>query len=288
MRKIAVCGNRRQDESLPHVNTLLQEILRLGYICVIADGFASYLENHDISLLGIERVDLLPEDTDLVVSIGGDGTFLHAAAWAEGRQIPVMGINTGHLGYLAMFSFEDMNLVKRALMGEICVSERMTLHVDCEALPLEMWPCVLNEVAVLKGDTTSMVNVKAYVDNIFLAEYLADGLVVSTPTGSTAYNLSCGGPILQPTVSNVVLTPIAPHSLTFRPLVIGGDSEVRLEISSRGSRNHVALDGRLFVIPGEGATLIIRKGDTRVSVAQPAGMDFATTLRTKLAWGARN
>lgn len=285
MRRIAVFGNDSQDEYLSRLEAFFRIVRHEDVSVGIESGFGSYLEENGVETDGMEFVDAFPEDSDLVVSFGGDGTFLRAAAWVGDRHTPIMGINTGHLGYLAGFSLADPGEVLDALRGRYDVSPRITLRVDSGYLPEGFSPFALNDIAIVKGDTTSMVSIDAYADGHYLADYQADGLVVSTPTGSTAYNLSCGGPILQPGIECFVLSPIAPHSLTLRPLVIGADSELVLHVSSRGEMCHVGVDGRTFSVPADGSTLLIRRAPFPVNVVQPAGVDFPEVLRKKLRWG---
>lgn len=285
MRRIAIFGSDRQEEYLSGLEKLFRLLEKEDMAVSIDAGFASYLSDNEVSVDGMDVVDVFPEDADLVVSIGGDGTFLRAAAWVGSRRTPVMGINTGHLGYLAGFTLADFEEVLAALRGNYDVSPRITLKVESGHLPDGFSPFALNEISVAKGDTTSMVSIHAYVGRHFLADYQADGLVVSTPTGSTAYNLSCGGPILQPGIECFVLSPIAPHSLTLRPLVIGADADLVLYVSSRGEMCHVGVDGRTFTVPADGSTLMIRRAPFPVNVVQPVGVDFAEVLRKKLRWG---
>lgn len=286
-KRIAIFGSDRQDNHLEEVSGFFAAVDDMDVEMCVESGFARYLESLGRMPGNVMTVDSLPDDVALVVSIGGDGTFLRASDWTGARETPVMGINTGHLGYLAGFSFEAPQEVFAAISGRYEISERMVLEVESEHLPKGFRSCALNEISVAKGDTTSMVSIRASVDGRYLADYLADGLIFATPTGSTAYSLSCGGPILQPTVHSIVLTPIAPHSLTFRPLVIDGASELRIEVSSRGEQCHVGVDGHTFVVPADGTELTIRRARHIVKVAQPTGSDFASVLRCKLGWGER-
>ena len=251
----------------------------------VEKNFARYLEENDCGLDSSEIVENVPEDVDIVASIGGDGTFLHASDWVGGKQIPIMGINTGHLGYLTGYSFADFSKIEQAFDGEYEVSSRMTIEVHSDFLPEGFSPYALNEVSISKGDTTSMVEIHALIDGRYLADYLADGLVISTPTGSTAYNLSCGGPIVEPTLDSFVLSPIAPHSLTLRPLVVGPGSKLSFEVKSRGSQCHIGVDGRTFVVPADGTLIQVSIAPYRVKVVQPPATDFASVLRSKLLWG---
>lgn len=284
-RTIAIYGKSRQDTHNDELRRFCLLLPKFADRIYMHPKIAASLEGIGIDIAFAKVTEMLPEDTDLVVSLGGDGTFLRAAAWTRNAGIPVMGINTGHLGYLAGYTFDDMEEVERGLGGDCDISARMTLKIISDRMPDWFFPYALNEVAVLKGDSTSMVSVRAYIDGMFLADYLADGLVVATPTGSTAYSLSAGGPILQPTLANMIISPVAPHSLTMRPLVISSEADVRLEVSSRGAECHVECDGRKFVVPSHGTVLEIRHGDAPLKVVQPRNVDFATLLRTKLLWG---
>lgn len=286
MRKVAINGNESQDSRMSDIGAFLASLRGVGLqVCVAAD-FAEYMRDGGLDLTGMDSVETVPDDTNVVVSVGGDGTFLRTAAWVGAKQTPIVGVNTGHLGYLAGFSLERHGEVMAALYGDGDLSPRMTLELESEYLPTNICRFALNEVSVSKGDTLTMVTVNAYLDGRYLATYQGDGLVVATPTGSTAYNLSCGGPVLQPTLESLVLSPIAPHSLTLRPLVVSAASELRLEVSSRGSECHVGIDGRTFSVPAEGAVLKLRRGRHTVNVVQPKGVDFSEILREKLRWGA--
>lgn len=283
--KIAIFGNRYQATHLGELRGFLSWLHHNGHEFFIERNFAGYLADNDCQLAANQIVDSLSDDADMVASIGGDGTFLHASDWVGKRQIPIMGINTGHLGYLTGYSFADFSKIEMAFGGEFDLSSRMTIEVSSPYLPEGFSPVALNEVSVSKGDTTSMVEIHAMIDGKYLADYLADGLVISTPTGSTAYNLSCGGPIVEPTLDSFILSPIAPHSLTLRPLVVGPESHLSFEIKSRGSQCNVGVDGRTFVIPADGTLIKVSKAPYRVKVVQPPLTDFASVLRSKLRWG---
>lgn len=287
MTTIAIFGNNWQQAHLSELGRFFKHLASMPVTVYVHNSFADYLEAEHLLLPNMMPVSSVPEDTGIVVSIGGDGTFLRAADWIGCRPIPIMGINTGHLGYLAGFSLARPEQVMDAILyshyDETC---RMRLEVAGDHIPEEFTPYALNEVSISKGDTTSMVSIRAYVDDRFIAEYLADGLIIATPTGSTAYNLSCGGPILQPTMQSFVLTPIAPHSLTLRPLIIDAASELHFEVRSRGEECHVGVDGRTFTIPSDGAIVKLTRAPHGLKVAQPFGSDFASVLRSKLAWGS--
>lgn len=283
--KIALFGNNYQAMHLEEVREFIADLRSKQIAVAIHEEFAEYLLSHDIKINRGEICRDIPDDASMAASIGGDGTFLRTAEWVGMREIPIMGINTGHLGYLTGFSFDDPRKIEEALAGKYDISRRITLKVSSDFIPSDQYPYALNEVSVAKGDTASMVTVKATINGLFLTDYQSDGLIVSTPTGSTAYNLSCGGPILEPTLDAIVLSPIAPHSLTLRPLVVDSRSELCLELYSRGEECHVSIDGRTFKVPSNGSEIKITKSPFHVKVVQPCSTGFPDVLRNKLNWG---
>lgn len=289
MKRLAVFGNNHQEGYLPLLKDFLWSLASREFEVSLSECFCRYLSANGVNIPdNMHVVSCLPEDTECVISIGGDGTFLRAAQWVGNREIPILGINTGHLGFLASYSLDEMDELMDVLAAdEAEVERRSVLEIDCAAMPDDFWPYALNEVAVLRGETASMVTVRAEVDGYFLADYMADGLVVATPTGSTAYNLSVGGPILMPTLECAVLSPIAPHSLTMRPLVVDGDSEIRLTTSSRVEYSRVSLDGRYFMMACDRDELRIRKASFSVMVLRRPDASFVRVLRNKLLLGKR-
>ena len=223
--------------------------------------------------------DRLPP-VDMALSVGGDGTFLRTAAVVGNSDIPVLGINTGRLGFLADVNFSDLNETLREIFaGEYEIEERSLLEIAVDK-PNR----ALNEVAVLKQDTASMLTIHTYINDDFLTSYQADGLIVATPTGSTAYSLSVGGPILVPNSPSMVLSPIAPHNLTSRPLVVQDDARIRLKIESRSNSFLVSLDGQSQVCHARTEIEIQKTGYT-LKVVKRKGHTFYETLRDKLMWG---
>lgn len=228
-----------------------------------------------------------PVKADLAVSIGGDGSFLRTVQWVGAAQVPILGVNAGHLGFLTDFTIEGFVATDSNLLGRLRMSPRKLLHVSCsEPLPEGCWPYALNDVALLKNDTASMITVAATVDGIPLTTYQADGLVVATPTGSTGYNLSVGGPILAPAVDALLLSPVAPHLLAMRPLAVGGSARLDFNVTSRKGAFMLSLDGRSTAMPG-GTTVRVEAAPFPIIVAQHPDHDFAGTLRSKLLWGER-
>jgi NAD+ kinase len=223
--------------------------------------------------------------TDLVFSIGGDGTFLHAVQVIQNFDVPMVGINSGRLGFLADISQEHvLEALNDIVSHKYKIVERSMLQVDYEKESPFAFSFALNEMTVLKSANSSMIRIKALVNGELLNNYWADGLIIATPTGSTAYSLSVGGPVLTPGSENFVVTPIAPHNLTIRPIIVPDHSIIRLEISGKGTHFLTSLDSRSENI-AFGHSLTIRKAPFALKTILPEGYSFFNTLRTKLMWG---
>ena len=284
--KIAIYGSRRQLPYLKELEGLFSFLDKQGFLVYLHSSFAGYLEAEGVNTATSVPVDHVPPGVSLIISIGGDGTFLRAARWGGDREIPILGVNTGHLGYLSACGLTDIgDMLDEICRGEVDIEKRMLLKVTSEGLPGNIWPYCLNEVAVRRDESASVISVKAFVDDIQLADYVADGLIISTPTGSTAYNLSAGGPILQPGVDCVALTPIAPHTLTLRPLVMKGESVFDLKVESRSGKYRLSLDDRAYTLNDK---LIVRveRAPFNVILIKRKGTNFATPLQEKLLWNA--
>ncbi len=281
---IAVVGSISQGDYIDKVAELLRWLRSRGAELAVEPEFARYLASCGVEVA--EVADSSSFRPQLVLSLGGDGTFLRAAAWAGGLDVPILGINTGHLGYLTAVGIDSAReMIEDALRGEYEVERRSLIEVRSPlVVDSGIWPYALNEVAVLKEDTASMITVNTLVGQTELATYHADGLLVSTPTGSTAYNLSVGGPIIEPSAPNWVITPIAAHTLTMRPLVLADASQLTLTTTSRAAGYRVSIDGRSVKLPS-GTSLTLRRADFTISVVHRRGHSFAATLRNKLLWG---
>ncbi len=221
---------------------------------------------------------------DMLLSLGGDGTFLDSVAMTGRSGVPVLGINLGRLGFLSNTRLEDADQALRMIAArKFSIEERGLLTLEGSAEFGEQ-PFALNEVSLHKRDSSSMITVHAYVDDRFLNTYWADGLIVASPTGSTAYSLSCGGPLLDPGCDAMVITPIAPHNLNVRPFVVPGSVTIRLMAEARGDKYLVNLDSRSTTLERT-SELRIRRADHRVKLVHLEGQDFLDTLRDKLTWG---
>ncbi len=221
-------------------------------------------------------------------SVGGDGTMLRASGIIQGTDIPVIGINTGRMGFLANVHKEEMAEALEMLNNkQYNINKRALIHVkvDYKNGTQKDFGHALNEVTVGRKNLTSMISIKTYLNGKYLNTYWADGLIVSTPTGSTGYSLSCDGPIITPNVEAMVITPIAPHNLSIRPLVIQGDSEITLEVSSREDEYLMSIDSRVESLPGNTTIINLKKSDTCIKMIELDNHHFLNTLREKLLWG---
>lgn len=287
MNRIAIYGNRHQDGYLDELQRFFQQLEAKCFKVWVKDRFFDYLKSKDFRFSdSVSKTKELPREVECVISIGGDGTFLRAAEWVGAGDIPILGINTGHLGFLASYSLSEVDELSEVILNNWGKREiRTLLEVRTTAMPEGFLPYALNEVVIQRGENASLVCVHAEIDGHFLADYLADGLVVSTPTGSTAYNLSIGGPILQPTLQCVVISPIAPHSLTMRPLVVSADSNLKFGAESRGKTIRVSLDGRDFAIESGKDEVFVTKAPYSITVLRRPDANFSQLLRNKLLWG---
>lgn len=240
-----------------------------------------------------EAAGLLPiseragEKPSLALSIGGDGTFLTTANRIGASGTPIMGINSGHLGYLSAADIARADtVVGNIISGEFDVEPRAVISACSESPLLPERPFALNEIAVLKRDSASMITVETHLNGHLLASISGDGLIVSTPTGSTGYNLSVGGPIVSPVSAQWILSPVAPHSLSMRPLVVDDSSVITVRAHSRSGSFMLAIDGRSVPMP-DGTELVLKKAPYCVNVAHLPGQNFIDTLRYKLHWGDR-
>ncbi len=228
----------------------------------------------------------IPYDCFCMISVGGDGTLLDTLPYIRSSEIPVLGINTGRLGFLSAVSSDEMEeSVDALLSGRFRIDRRSLLMLDSGQEKLfENFPYALNEFSVLKRDNTTMISISAYVDGSYLNTYWADGLMVATPTGSTGYSLSCGGPIISPDSENFIITPIASHNLTVRPIVIKDESVVKLRVEGRVKSHLLLMDSRSIPLENP-VDLYVKKADFSINLICIEHNDFFKTIRNKLAWG---
>lgn len=230
-------------------------------------------------------LDFKTRNFDYVITLGGDGTILNAVAEVRDADVPILGINLGRLGFLANIEKEK---IKEAIgllkTGRYSLSERTLLHLESNHPMFGDIPFAMNDCTLLKRDTSSMIVIHTYINGAYLNSYWADGLIVSTPTGSTGYSLSCGGPIIFPNSGNFVITPVAPHNLNVRPIVISDNSVISFEVEGRAENFLCTLDARFETITSD-FQLAVRKCDFNVKLIQLHGWSFMHTIREKLMWG---
>ncbi|WP_308278942.1 NAD kinase [Prevotella sp.] len=246
--------------------------------------FLTAEQNQELGEVGTFESDDF--NADYVISMGGDGTFLKAAVRVGIKSIPLIGINMGRLGFLAdVLPGEVETALQAVLEGNYNIEEHTAIQISTNGGDFDGCHYALNDIAVLKRDIASMIGIHTSIDGSFLVNYQADGLIVSTPTGSTAYSLSNGGPIIVPQTRTLCLTPVAPHSLNIRPIVISDSSTVTLEVESRSHNYLVAVDGRSYTMH-EGSTVTISKAPFVTRIVKPNGRRYFSSLRDKMMWGA--
>jgi NAD+ kinase len=287
--KFAIFGNCFQAKKSLHAENLFAILKQHGAEIYVDWEFYEFLTK-DLNFT--PKVSGLIGDNDfeadMVISIGGDGTFLKAASRVGRKNIPILGINTGRLGFLADVSPEEINDTFNEIHnGRFKVEDRSILQLESDLEELKGYPFALNEIAILKRDSSSMIAIHTTINGAYLTTYQADGLVISTPTGSTAYSLSIGGPIIVPHSNTIAIAPVAPHSLNVRPIVIRDDWEITLDVESRSHNFLIAIDGRSESC-SEGSRLTIRKADYTIKVVKRYNHVFFDTLRTKMMWGIDN
>ena len=288
--KVGIFGQFYHQYTEHYLQVLLKALNTKGADIYIEKDFLELLrENPDIDaqVFNCKTFTSIEKDFHLFFSIGGDGTILKAVTFVKDSGIPIVGINLGRLGFLATIQKEDIDaMLIRILDGEYTISERTLLTTETEPKREDTTELnfALNEVAVNRRNTSSMIQVETWINNNYLTSYWSDGLIVATPTGSTGYSLSCGGPIIEPSAKNFLLTPIAPHNLSARPLVIPDTAVLKLKVSGREDSYLLSLDSRTSTVENE-TQVIIKKAPFTIKLLQLHEDSFIQTLRKKLFWG---
>lgn len=284
--KFVIFGNTYQAKKSSHAKELFRLLEKHRAELYICRDFYHFLTN-DLKL-EIKDATLFDGDhfeADMVISIGGDGTFLKAAGRVGRKNIPILGINTGRLGFLADVSPEEMEETFNEIhKGQYNVEERSVLQLSSNKKKMEILPYALNDIAILKRDSSSMITIHTSINDAYLATYQADGLIIATPTGSTAYSLSVGGPIIVPHSNTIAITPVAPHSLNIRPIVIRDDWKITLDVESRSHNFLVSIDGSSESFT-ENDRITINRADYTIKVVKRLNHVFFDTLRSKMMWG---
>lgn len=287
--KVAIFGQYYQNDTRPIIKDIFVFFNRNNVELVIEEKFLKILHEEKIVEKQYNTFSThadLDKSFDILISIGGDGTILRAATFVRDSGIPILGVNAGRLGFLAKVQKENIeSFIQIVLEKKYSISKRTLLTIECspnnEEIDINF---AMNEISVSRKDTTSMITIETFLNGEYLNSYWADGLIISTPTGSTGYSLSCGGPILTPEVKGLVITPIAPHNLNARPLVIPDDTEIKLKVSGREEQYLVSLDSRLTSVSNN-SELKIKKTPFQINMVEIPEETFLKTLRNKLLWG---
>ena len=287
--KLFIYSQLFKEKDRAYVLDLFSVIAELNTELAIYSEYADQLKSAKIEIPQYSVVSdykgLLQEKPDMVVTLGGDGTILNAIDVVRDSGIPVLGINLGRLGFLSSIEKTKIREALRGVLkGDYYTEERTLLHLDCNLPLFNQLPYALNDFTLHKRDTSSMITIHTYVDGKFLNSYWADGIVVSTATGSTGYSLSCGGPIIFPSSGNIVITPVAPHNLNVRPIVLSEDSKISFEIEGRSENFLCTLDSRYETITAD-HQISIQKANFTIKLAHPNDITFMKTIRGKLMWG---
>lgn len=288
--KIAIFGQYYQNDTRPIIKDIFVFFNSNNVELVIEESFLKILYEEEIVKKEYKTFAVykdLDSSFDLLISIGGDGTILRAITYVRNSGIPILGVNAGRLGFLAKVQKENIETFLQLILDKnYTVSKRTLLSIESNPKNDEIKEInfALNEISVSRKDTTSMITVETYLNGEYLTSYWADGLIISTPTGSTGYSLSCGGPVLTPDVKSFVITPIAPHNLNARPLVIPDKTEIVLKVSGREAHYLVSLDSRIATMNNE-TILTIKKTPFKINMVEIQDETFLKTLRNKLLWG---
>lgn len=284
---IAIFGNAMKTQTMSELGHLLEFMNKQGVHVLLSQELRQEAELRKYEVYPREDEELLKEvdPIDFALSVGGDGTFLTTAAAIGNKNVPILGINCGHLGFLADVQTQDVDRIMSQLVhGDYTIEQRSLLAVTCSEDGHLNAPNALNEVAIMKQGLSSMISIETRVNDELLQTYEADGLILATPTGSTAYNLSVGGPLMMPQARGILLSPIASHSLNDRPLVIPDDWKVDLRIKSRNGGYLISVDGRSQIF-NDSVTLHIEKAPYTIKVVQVGQNSFIRSLKAKLNWG---
>lgn len=285
--RFAIFGNTYQSKKSVSVGKVIGYLRRREAEVCIDRPFHDFLTNGmGMCLDGTKVFEGSGFDADYAISVGGDGTFLKTAACVGAKQTPIIGVNTGRLGFLADVLPGDTDTALDAIFeGRYTIESHSVIQAEACGKQFHGCPYALNEIAVLKRDNASMISIRVRVDGEYLVTYQADGLIVATPTGSTAYSLSNGGPIMMPRTNTLCLTPVAPHSLNIRPIVISDASSVELSVRSRSHNILLAFDGRSCTLT-EGTTITISKASYTTNIVKRSGRSYFASLHEKMMWGA--
>lgn len=288
--KVGIYGQFYHKEAARYVQELLNVLGKKQIEVIIEKNFLNLIKTNDQIKVNYDHFSTFKEldnSYDLFFSIGGDGTILKTATYIRDLNIPIAGINTGRLGFLATIKKEEIaQSIDKILEGQYQISNRSLIQATIKGdnNPFGDLDFALNEIAVNRKNTTSMISITTHLDGEKLTNYWADGLIVATPTGSTGYSLSCGGPVIAPETPSIVLTPIAPHNLNARPLVIHDNTTITLQVSGRENQHLISLDSRIITLDNN-TVITLKKASFTIKLILLEGESFLKTIRDKLLWG---
>jgi len=285
----AIFGKNFNDDFKPSLKAFFKILKSYGYKLSIYEPFYQFIAKNCSFLPEAKTMfnEPFPENSeiDIVFSIGGDGTFLDAVSYVREKEIPIVGINSGRLGFLANISKKEIPSALKAINEKrFNIEERTLLEVNTDKKYFKDFNFALNEATILKRDSGSMITIKVYVNGEYLNTYWADGLIFATPTGSTAYSLSLGGPIVVPASSNFIITPIAPHNLTVRPIVIPDNYDITIKVSGRAENYLLSIDSQSVVVE-KNTKICIKAANFKVKTVRIENHTFFNNIRDKLMWG---
>ncbi len=285
--KFAIFGNIHQTKKSESIDELFGTIKKWGDSYAIDRPFYEFLcESRQLPIEGAEIIEGDDFTADIAISFGGDGTLLRTASRVGRKPIPILGINAGRLGFLTSTANSDIeHIIERIHEGEYLIEERSLIEATAANGKIESYPVALNEIAIMKHASSSMMTLEATLNCKEKITYQADGLIVAAPSGSTGYSLSVGGPIIAPDANVIVLTPIAPHSLSARPIVLSDSTTIEIKVNSRSHNYLIAIDGRNESCD-EGTIITVKKADYKQLIVRRREHSFILNLREKLMWGA--
>lgn len=285
--KIAIHGRNFPESARPYIQSMFDELAKRQAEVVISKDYRDFLDNAGVTHYSQDTysIDEGISDADFIFSLGGDGTLLDAVTHVGPHQIPIIGINIGRLGFLATVAPASIRLMIDALFNEqYSIDERTLVSVRSSQDIFGKLPFGLNDFTITRTQTSSMITVHSYLDGEFLNSYWADGLIISTPSGSTGYSLSCGGPVLLPQTNNFIITPISPHNLNVRPMIVMDSCQLSFEVESRSGNFLAALDSRSFTVDTS-VRISVQKESFKARLVKLNDDNFLNTLRSKLNWG---
>ncbi|MBL4577757.1 MAG: NAD kinase [Flavobacteriales bacterium] len=286
--QIAVYGTLIAEDNIPYLKNLFNKLQKENISCHMHRPFGEHLRSLNIEFTAdgeFSSYNDLDKSADCLLSIGGDGTFLDTIALVRDSDVPVVGINAGNLGFLSNISKDEIEYaIDEIMAGNFTLEKRAMLRVETGDNLFGEVNFALNDLTIHKYDSSSMITIHVYLDDEFLNSYWSDGLIVSTPTGSTAYSLSCGGPIITPGSGNFIINPVAPHNLNVRPVVIPDDNTITIKVEGRSGKFLASLDSKSETV-SDSTTLTVKKADFHLNLLRLNSQNFLSTLRNKLMWG---